>query len=212
MSGCQREKNNNICAACKAAVVAVIIFIAVISLGAGYTHKVMLPDTGLYENYDFSSRILAVMPQNAVVTIRGESFTDSGYEWQKITYNNITGYVLASDLFQSKTIQDYSVTKAKARSSKMGLDIPLYGSNDASAEAILDIHDGAGINVMVSEVDYGEFYMVEYEGTEYFALKKNISFSLSYNESLALIIGGSALFAAAVAAVAVSAVKRKKNK
>lgn len=175
-----------------------------------YNYKVILPDTKLYLSPDLSSEVIAKLPQNAVVTMQGESFAVGEFVWQKISYNTIEGYVLSHDLYESREIESYNIKRGKARSKRVGEDIKLYVSNDIESDIGNVIHDGENIDIVITKIDYGEFFLIEYKGGKYFALKENVSTALSLNQMLALIIGGSALVATLVIITIVISVKNRK--
>lgn len=175
-----------------------------------YDYKVILPDTKLYLNADLSSEVIANLPQNAIVTMQGDSFAVGEFVWQKITYNTIEGYVLSHDLYESREIESYSIKRGKARSAKIGEDIMLYVSNDINSAVASVIHDGENIDIVITKIDYGDFVLIEYKSAKYFALKDNVSTALSLNETLALIIGGVALVIAIIIITIAISVKNRK--
>lgn len=172
----------------------VVIFAAILlsaSSPASY-YKVILPNTNLYKSADINSEVVQSIPQNASVQLIEDSFLIGEFSWQKVSYNTIEGYVLSHDLYESKEAESYLIKRGKARSSVMGQDINLYISNDINSTVKAVIHDGENINIVNTKVDYAEFVLVEYNGSNYFALKSNVTTSLSLNQTLALIIGCSA--------------------
>jgi hypothetical protein len=172
----------------------VVILAAILLSGASPIshYKVILPNTNLYKSADINSEVVQTIPQNASVQLIDESFLVGEFSWQKISYNTIEGYVLSHDLYESKDAESYTIKKGKARSVTMGADVNLYISNDKNSEIALVIHDGENINIISTKVDYDEFVLVEYNGSNYFALNANVTTSLSLNETLAVIIACSA--------------------
>lgn len=197
----------------KCFIIVVVLFIALTSVSANtaqYSNKIILPDTNLYINADINSEVVAVMPQNAVVTPDGDAFYVGEYSWQRIIYNTITGYVMSGDLYQSRDIENYTIEHGKARSAKMGEDINMYISNDINSTIACVIHDGEEFDIITTKIDYGDFELVEYNDNQYFALKANVTTSLSYNETIALIIGCSAAGVLIVLIITIILLKHKK--
>jgi uncharacterized protein YgiM (DUF1202 family) len=193
-------------------ILAVIIFIASLLCASTpiYGYKAILPSTNLYLSSDINSEVVATIPQNASVTPIDKSFQVGEFNWQKVSYNTIEGYVLSHDLYESREAESYKIKKGKARSAEIGADINLYVSNDKGSGILGVIHDGEHINIVSTKVDYGEFVLIEYQGNTYFALNSNITTSLSLNQTLALIIGGSAALLAVVIIIIFITVKNKK--
>lgn len=173
-------------------------------------YKVILPNTNLYATTDINSEVIAVLPQNAVVLAQGESCQVGEFIWQKVEYNTIEGYVLTHDLYESKEVESYTIKRGKARSAKLGEDINLYISNDIESEIAVVCHDGENINIIMSQIDYGDFLPIEYKGSNYFALKSNVSTSLSLNEMIALIIGSAATVIAITIIIVFITMKNRK--
>jgi hypothetical protein len=198
---------------CKLIIILVILLVALTAISAvdiSSTYKVILPNTNLYEDADFNSDVLAVMPQNAIVTLDGDAFYEGEYYWQKVSYNSIIGYMLYGDLFESCDMENYTIEHGKARSLKIGEDINLYISNDTTSTIAYVLHDGEKLNIISNDIDYGNFELVEYEGENYFASKANVTTALSLNEEIALIIGLSALGIILVVVIIYTIKKRKK--
>ncbi|NLL56427.1 MAG: SH3 domain-containing protein [Clostridiales bacterium] len=191
-------------------IITVILAVILLCASAPYNRKVILPNTNLYSETDINSEVLAKIPQNATVRLIDDSFQVGEFNWQKVSYNTMEGYVLSHDLYQSKGEDSFSITKAKVRSSKIGKDINLYVSHDSSSQVGAVVHDGEKLNIWSTEVDYGDFVMVEYKGNTYFALKSNVTTQLSLNQTLALIIGGSAVALGIILVIILVSAKNKK--
>ncbi len=195
----------------------VAIVLASVLLGASspldeYVYKTVLPDTPLYENTDFSSETLISVPHNAEVEVIGEPFFVGDVEWQQVRYTVYTGYMPSGAIFKSIKNDVYDVIIAKASSTKMGDKIPFYYTHNINTEPAGYLYDGEQLRIIDDGIDYGEFYMTEYDGNYYFVLKDNVTTGLSYNQLLALIISCSFAGAIIIAVVIVIVYRRRRRK
>lgn len=193
------------------------VVLASVLLGASsplneYVYKTVLPDTPLYEKTDFSSKVLISVPHNAEVEIVGEAFFVGDVEWQKVKYTLYTGYMPASAVYRSLKNDVYDVIIAKAASVKMGDKIALYLTHDKETAPAVYLFDGEQIRIIDNGIDYGDFYMAEYDGAYYFVLKDNVTTGLSYNQLLALIISCSFVGVIIIAAVIIFVYRRRRRK
>lgn len=173
-------------------------------------YKVILPATPMYEESQLNAKVMILLPQNATVTLVGESFMYGDIEWQKISYTTYTGFVTARALYRSTKNENYNVEIAKAVSGKMGEDINLYATHSFSGEVVCTVNDGEQLRIICDGVDYGEFLFVEYNGDYYFAPAVNVTTGLSYNQLLAVIIASCSVGALIIVAVTVVVIRKKR--
>ncbi len=174
-----------------------------------YVFKTIHPSTALYTTPSLSSEVLIDIPKNAELIVKGEPFYQGEILWQEVEYSPFSGYVLYNNIYQSKTNEIYSIKIVKAVSKAMGQKISLYAAHDISSEKI-EVNDGKKLNMIVTEVNYGNFEKVEYQSNTYFVLKENITTGLSYNQLIAVIIAAAfAVFVIATAVIIFLIRKRK---
>ena len=174
-----------------------------------YTYKVVLPETSLYSEADIQSNVLQKLPKDAIVELIDEPFLIGDIEWQKISYTNLTGFVASSSLYRSIKNDHFEVTRAKAKTTEMGVDIELFGTHSTDLPADKMIHDGESLRVINDGIDYGEFRLIEYDGAYYFIKAENITNGLSYNQKLAVIIASCSLGVFISSALIVVLVRKK---
>ncbi|NCA92639.1 hypothetical protein EOM82_05230 [bacterium] len=154
---------------------------------SNYLFKTIHPNTSLYFDASLLSEVLIDIPQNAEVTVVGEPFYQGEILWQKVEYAPFSGYVLYNSIYKSIENEPYNVRIVKAVSKSMGQKISLYVAHDASSEKI-EVNDGTKLNLIITEVNYGDFQKVEYQSNTYYVLKDNITTGLSYNQLIAVIL------------------------
>ena len=177
-----------------------------------YVYKTVLPDTPLYADSDFSSEELIAVPHNAEVEIIGEAFFVGDVEWQEVKYTLYTGFMPVTALYKSIKNDVYDVIIAKAASVKMGDKIALYLTHELKTTPAAYLFDGEQIRIIDNGIDYGDFYMAEYDGAYYFVLKENVTTGLSYNQLLALIISCCFVGVIIIAVVIVFVYRRRRRK
>jgi len=173
-------------------------------------YKAAWPNTHFYETASLESDVIAIIPQNAPVVKIDDAFLVDDDNWQKIEYNSQVGYVLASDIFCSKELKELTFNHARAKSTHLGDKINMYLSNSTDSEIVLTINDGEKMDILIEDVDYGEFYKVDYKGNKYFVDKDNVTTSLSSNQALALIIIGVTVLLSVIVAIAYFSLRKKK--
>jgi len=109
--------------------------------------------------------------------------------WAKVQYGSYVGYVVQADLYEEKNPLSFSISTIKATSRIMGEEIKLYSANSTSSAVIAKVKDGTKLNLVTSEIDYGDFYEISYNNQRVFIEKKYATTGLTYNQKTALIIG-----------------------
>lgn len=165
------------------------------------------PKTNLYTTASLQNNVVIILPQNAFVTLIGEPFYQSELLWQEINYEQYNGFVLYNNLYVSLRNDTYSMRIVKATSKAMGQEIALYVTHDITSEHIT-VCDGTKLNLIVTDIDYGNFSKVEYLGNTYYVISTEITSGLSYNQTIAVIIS-SALCGAVLIAVFLTVIIKK---
>ena len=152
-----------------------------------YLFKTIHPNTSVYAEASLQSEVLIAIPQNAEVSVIGEPFYQGEILWQEVEYLPFKGYILYNSIYASRENERYNVKIVKAVSKAMGQKIPLFITHDIASDKI-EINDGTKIVLIITEVDYGDFEKVEYQGNTYYVFKDNITSGLGYNQLIAVII------------------------
>lgn len=176
-----------------------------------FTIKTIYPASNLYADSSLQGQVLIVLPQNATIVAVGEPFYQNDIRWQQAEYEGYNGFILYNNLYVSLQNDTYTIKIVKALSPKMGQGILLYDSHDFASEHIA-VCDGTKLNLIINDIDYGQFSKVEYNGKAYYVESAHITSGLSYNQTLSLIIVSA--FAAVVLFIVLALVisKRKKLK
>lgn len=162
--------------------------IIILLCGAQNTRAIH-PDTPIYEEATFSSPILFLIPQNAQVLLVEEEIIKDNVHWVKLQYGSFTGYTDKAFLYQSENAITYSLSHMKATSKKMGESINIYETNSTESRIITTVKDGTKLIRVDSTIDYGNFYEIRYNHQRAFVAKQNATTSLTYNQTIALIVG-----------------------
>lgn len=189
-----------------------VFFLSCAFAPAGRTkYRAILNDTPIYAEKSLSSEIIFEVPGDAEVTFEGEKEFEGGTWWIKARFGDVEGFMIFGDLYPSRRNRRETV-KARASTDAMGKSVPLYPAPSADAEPTGRANDGETLLVTDDGVDYGGFSLAEYKGETYFVKDKNISYGLSFNQRLALIIFG--VFSGAVisATIIVVVVRRRKKR
>lgn len=160
--------------------------------------RVIHDNTPIYASPDYSSAQIFKLPQNAEVERIGGTESRESIVWQKVRYGIYEGYADNSCLYEYLGEMSYTLKTVKAKGTKMGGEINLYSVNSKAAPAALTVRDGAKLQAILTEVDYGAFYQVRYRDGIYFVEKASTTTGLTYNETTALIVSGAALVLAVV--------------
>lgn len=173
----------------KAATILLIIIIFLFCMNAASV-RALHPDTPIFEEASFSSAVLFRIPQNAYVIELDEPFIQDNTTWQQVQYGSYVGFVDVSSLYQlDDEVFSVRFSRVKATSQKMGEEISLYAANSVNSAVLGKVKDGTRLQVVESEIDYGDFFEIVYNGQRAFILKDYATTSLTYNEKTALIIG-----------------------
>lgn len=186
----------------------ILLVLLCCSAGAPTTTRALHPDTPIYADTDYSSAKVFSIPQNAEVTRLGDIVVKSAVSWQKVDYNGYIGYVNNACLYEHLGEMSYSFKTVKTRSKKMGEEINLYEANSTDSRVLYSLKDGIRLNSKITEIDYGKFYEVQYEGEKCFVEISYTTTGLSYNEVTAIIVICVTLVAAVLAFFVIGYIKK----
>jgi hypothetical protein len=172
----------------KTVFILVIALIFLLSSGSA-SIRCLHPQTPIFEEADFSSAVIFRIPQNAQVILVEDDIAIDNVVWAKVQYGSYVGYVVQANLYEEKNPLSFSISTIKATSRIMGEEIKLYSANSTSSAVIAKVKDGTKLNLVTSEIDYGDFYEISYNNQRVFIEKKYATTGLTYNQKTALIIG-----------------------
>lgn len=196
----------------KTRIVFLIIIIGLSCCSFTYSTRILHKDTPIFEEADCNSEIIFLLPQKAVVEKIETPLVIEDITWQKIKYGSYTGYVDSAYLYQSINSSDYEIKSIKACSTKIGEEINIYASNSTDSEIVAKIKDGAKLQEVISDVDYGNFIEINYNNSRAFVEKEFVTYGLSYNQKSALIIGVSSTLILIIVVLLIVYLKKSKNK
>lgn len=191
-------------------VAAICVLFLTVGAGYRYTYKAVV-GFSLYAETDLTSEVLLTVPQNAQVECVGEPVEVDDLTWQKIRYNGKEGYTLKNHIFVSNKNDNYTFLAGKAKSRAMGESIPLYLGHSDPQEAVGFMNDGERLSIVQDGIGYGDYVRIEYNGTYYFVHGDEVTTGLCYNETLAIIIIGSIVAAAAIGLTIFFLIRRRKK-
>lgn len=159
----------------------------------------------LYKNPDFSE-VKAEIPQNAEVLLSGD-VDENGFV--QATYGNITGYVLARNLYRTSDIFGAQTVDVRVTSETFGstVDIKEYPMESAT---VATLKDGTKVKKVIGGVEYGDYSEIIYEGKRAFVPTANITDGVTYYQTVVIILCVAAfVLLVCVAALIVYGKKRK---
>lgn len=138
----------------------------------------------LYKTPDFSAEILAEIPQNAEVTPTGE--VDSA-GFVRTTYGNVSGYVLARNLYRTADSIGSETVTVRVTSGKLGALVEIK-EFPMESRTIASLKDGTKVEKVVGGVEYGDYSEIIYEGKRAFVPTENVTDGVTYYQTVVIIL------------------------
>ncbi|MFW5780925.1 MAG: SH3 domain-containing protein [Bacillota bacterium] len=194
----------------KAAIILFIITISILLTGS-VSVRCLHPQTPIFDEPDFSSTIIFYIPQNAEIKVIEKDLVIDNTQWTKIRYGSYIGYVDSSGLYEENNRLSYTISQIKATSKTMGEDIRLYSANSTQSQVVASVKDGAKLNLVNSNIDYGDFYEINYDNQRVFIEKEYATTGLTYNQKTALIVGAVTLVTILLLILIINYIQKIKN-
>lgn len=138
----------------------------------------------LYKNPDFSAEIIAEIPQNAEVTPTGEVDV-AGFI--RTTYGNVSGYVLARNLYRTSDPLGSETVTVRVTSEKLGALVEIK-EFPMESRTVASLKDGTKVQKVVGGVEYGDYSEIIYEGKQAFVPTANITDGVTYYQTVVIIL------------------------
>ncbi len=156
------------------------------SAPAGMRAWILLPDTKVYGEPSTESETLIVLKQNESVALIGETTEVGGVVWQKICYNDaVEGFVPYNLLYFTGSSYTKKVRFAQISPKKMGEEVPLRKT--VTGDDVLFLHDGQSVLKVETDIDYGAYSQVEYQGEIYFVQTEFLTEKATLNQKVSIV-------------------------
>ncbi len=171
---------------------------------------ILLPDTPIYVEASLDAVVLHLCAQNENVVVVGESFVGAdGRTWQKVSYiNSVEGYVTYDSLYFTGNASMENIKMVKVSPTQMGKKVGLY--KIVTEDPVLELSDGENVALLKTNVDYGDYSIVEYNGEQYFVKTSELTDSLTYDQKIAVIIAA-AMVGLLISSVAIILLYKRKK-